>query len=187
MNTVHRLLCRSGLWRSVLEDKMMPWVLDGQDVGADLLEIGPGPGLTTDILRLRVPRLTALEIDSRLAFSLASRLRGGNVHVVQGDATAMPFPDAWFSGAISLTMLHHVPSVELQDKLFAEAWRVLRPGGRFVACDSRKSFAMTLLHVGDTMVIVDPETVGERLERAGFHNVQVQCMERAFKVTAVRR
>ncbi|MCC6395331.1 MAG: class I SAM-dependent methyltransferase [Bryobacterales bacterium] len=187
MNTVHRLLCRSGMWRSVLEDKMMPWVLDGQDMGDDVLEIGPGPGLTTEILRRRVRRLTALEIDWKLAVSLAARPGGGNVRVVQGDATAMPFPDACFSAAISLTMLHHVPSRELQDKLFAEALRVLRPGGRFVACDSRKSFAMTLLHAGDTMVLVDPETVGGRLERAGFHDVQVQCVERAFKVTAVRR
>jgi len=186
MNTIHRLLCRSGRWRSVLEDKMMPWVLDSQDMGDNVLEIGPGPGLTTDILRRRVPCLTALEIDSRLAVSLAARA-GGNVRVVQGDATAMPFPDACFSAAISLTMLHHVPSVELQDKLFAEAWRVLRPGGRFVACDSRKSFVMTLLHTGDTMVLVDPETVGGRLERAGFREVRVQCVERRFKATAVRR
>lgn len=185
MNTIHRLLCRSGLWRRVLEEKMMPWVLDGEDMGTDLLEIGPGPGLTTDILRRRVPRLTAIEIDSRLAASLAARLDGG-ARVVRGDATAMPFRAGSFSAVISLTMLHHVPSVELQDKLFAEAWRVLRRGGRFVASDSRKSFTMTLLHAGGTMVLVDPETVGGRLERAGFREVRVECREHAFKVGAVR-
>ena len=34
-----------------------------------------------------------------------------------------------FSSVVSFTMLHHVPTVELQDRLFAEAFRVLRPVG----------------------------------------------------------
>jgi hypothetical protein len=68
-----------------------------------------------------VPRLTAIEIDERLAASLKMRLAGTNVTVIEGDATAMPFPDASFSAAISFTMLHHVPSSGLQDRLLAEA------------------------------------------------------------------
>ena len=48
--------------------------------------------------------------------------------VVNADATSMPFETDRFSGAIGLTMLHHVPSAALQDRLFAEVARVLRPG-----------------------------------------------------------
>ena len=42
---------------------IIPWVLDGIDLGDDVLEVGPGPGLTTDVLVTMVPRLTAVETD----------------------------------------------------------------------------------------------------------------------------
>jgi 16S rRNA A1518/A1519 N6-dimethyltransferase RsmA/KsgA/DIM1 with predicted DNA glycosylase/AP lyase activity len=61
--------------------------------------------------------LTALEIDPRLAGALKQRLRGTNVRVIEDDATKTPFEDRSFSAVISLTMLHHVPSSALQDKL----------------------------------------------------------------------
>jgi hypothetical protein len=38
---------------------VIPWALDGLDPGEDVLELGPGPGLTTDVLRERAARLTA--------------------------------------------------------------------------------------------------------------------------------
>ena len=88
---------------------------------ADVLELGSGPGLTTDVLRGRTARLTAVEIDPRLA-SLQERMKNTNVEVVEADATAMPFPDGSLA-VLSFTMLHHVPSVTLQDRLLAEAWR----------------------------------------------------------------
>jgi ubiquinone/menaquinone biosynthesis C-methylase UbiE len=48
----------------------------------------------------------------------------------------MPFDDESFSGAACFTMLHHVPSPEAQDRLFAEVGRVLRPGAPFAGTDS---------------------------------------------------
>jgi ubiquinone/menaquinone biosynthesis C-methylase UbiE len=42
-------------------------------------------------------------------------MKNTNVEVVEADATAMPFPDGSFSAVLSLTILHHVPSVTLQD------------------------------------------------------------------------
>ena len=62
-----------------------------------------------------------------LAGSLSSRLRGSNVQIIEGDATEMPFGGSEFSGAVAFTMLHHVPSQELQDKLLVEVLRVLNP------------------------------------------------------------
>jgi hypothetical protein len=50
-------------------------------------------------------------------------MKNTNVEVAEADATAMPFPDGSFSAVLSFTMLHHVPSVTLQDQLLAEAWR----------------------------------------------------------------
>ena len=133
MNLLHRLLCRSALWRWTVERWVIPWALDGLDPREDVLELGPGVGLTTDVLRERAARLTAVEIDPRLASSLQERMKNTNVEVVE---TAMPFPDGSFPAVLSFTMLHHVPSVTLQDQLLAEAWRVLRAGGVFAGSDT---------------------------------------------------
>ena len=188
MNLIHRCLCRSASWRKVLEKFVVPWTLTDVQLGNDVLELGPGHGLTTDLLRSRLPRITALEIDRALARSLAARLRGSNVSVIQGDATAMPLDGAQFSGAVCLHMLHHVHSVELQNKLFREVWRVLRPGAFFVGVDSLglESLPMRLIHIGDTLVPVNPDTLGARLEAAGFQDIVVETNPYAFRFRARR-
>jgi SAM-dependent methyltransferase len=185
MNRLHRWICSSGHWRKTLE-RRVPWVLNHADLGPRALEIGPGPGLTTDLLRFRTQNLTALELDPALAKSLTSRLRNTNVEVVMGDATAMPFVAERFSGAVSFTMLHHVPSAELQDKLLREVWRVLRPGGVFVGSDSLQGLLMRLIHIGDTLVPVDPDKFGLRLETAGFEVLEVERNADAFRFHARR-
>jgi ubiquinone/menaquinone biosynthesis C-methylase UbiE len=185
MNRLHRWLCRSERWRSTVAERL-PWAIGNADLGANVLEIGPGPGLTTDLLRASVPRLTALEIDPALAGSLRSRLKGSNVQVIEGDATKMPFGDAEFSGAVSFTMLHHVPSRELQNKVLAEVLRVLKPGGFFVGCDSLRNWFMRVIHIGDTLVPIDPDTFDARLESAGFEVFEVQKNSQAFRFRAQR-
>lgn len=162
----------------------MPWVLDGAELGEMVLEVGPGPGLTTDVLRARAARLTSLEIDPALAAALGRRTAGGNVTVVEGDATAMPFESGAFSGAVACTMLHHVPSAALQDRLLAEVRRVLRPGAWFVGSDSTTSLLFRLAHLFDTMVLIEPAGFARRLERAGFTDVVVERGEGAFRFRA---
>lgn len=186
MNRLHRWLCRSALWKRALERKLLPWALDGVALGDAVLEIGPGPGLTTDVLRARVPRITALEIDPRLAAALARRLTGSNVRVVEGDASRMPFEDRTFSSVVSLTMLHHVASAALQDRVFGQAYRVLRPGGVFAGTDNTPSLGFRLLHVGDTMVTVDPDALATRLEAAGFGDVVIGRAKGRFRFRARR-
>lgn len=184
MNRFHRWFCRSGFWKSAVQDALMPWALAGVELGDELLEVGPGPGLTTDLLRTRVPHLTSIEIDPALASALQRRLTGSNVRVVHGDATQLPFEDGAFSAAVSFTMLHHVPSVTQQDRLLAEVCRVLRPGGVFAGTDSRTSLAFRLMHVFDTNVEVDPDGIGARLEAAGFTRVSVRKVKSAFSFRA---
>jgi SAM-dependent methyltransferase len=185
MNRLHRWVCRSDRWRSTVAQRL-PWAIGDADLGPNVLEIGPGPGLTTDLLRTSVPRLTALEIDPALASSLNSRLKGTNVQVIEGDATGMPFGESEFSGAVSFTMLHHVPSQELQNKVFAEVLRVLKPGGLFVGSDSLQNWLMRIIHIGDTLVPVNPDTFGVRLERGGFEVLEVQKNSQAFRFRARR-
>ena len=185
MNRLHRWYCRSDAWAAAVRDQL-PWVLRGVELGDEVLEVGPGPGLTTDLLRKRVSRVTAIEIDPRLAEALRQRTLGQGVEVVTGDATAMPFQAARFSAAVSFTMLHHVTSPELQDRLLAEVCRVLRPGGVFAGSDSTASFLFHLAHLGDTMVLVDPDRFVSRLQAAGFTDAGVRRGNHAFSFRAIR-
>jgi ubiquinone/menaquinone biosynthesis C-methylase UbiE len=186
MNLLHRLVCRSAPWGRTVGRWLIPWALDGLDPGDDVLELGPGPGLSTDVLRERIARLTVVEIDPRLASSLQERMKRTNVEVVEADAAAMPFPDGSFSAVLSFTMLHHVPSATLQDRLLAEAWRVLRPGGVFAGTDTAPGVLLRLAHIGDPMVPVDPATLGHRLETAGFAEVEVKKGLGEFRFRAIR-
>jgi SAM-dependent methyltransferase len=155
-------------------------------LGGDVLEIGPGPGLSTDLLRSRVLRLTALEVDASAASTLKRRLGGSGVRVLCGDGTAMPFGNESFSGVVAFTMLHHVPTLALQDRLLAETSRVLRPGGVFAGFDGAGSLAFRLIHLGDTCMPVDPNTLAQRLEAVGFADVTVERRGAQFRFRARR-
>ncbi len=183
MNLFHRWYCRSDRWARAMH-QYLPLMLQNVDLGDHALEIGPGPGVVTEWLCSRVPRLTAIEVDHRLAESLKRRTEGTNVTVEEGDATQMPFADSTFSAGVCFTMLHHVPSGELQDRLLAEACRVLRPGGVLVGSDSTPSLMWNIYHLFDTRVPVDPETFGARLEKAGFVDPEVRRFPGGFSFRA---
>jgi SAM-dependent methyltransferase len=173
VNKAHLEFCSSPEWARLVEDELLPWVLDGHELGDDLLEVGPGPGLTTDVLRRKAARVTAVELDLSLAANLASRLAGSNVTVIAGDVTRLPFPAGRFSSAACLTMLHHIPSPALQDAALAELARVLAPGGLLVGSDGLDTPARREIHEGDVFIPVDPGTLETRLRAAGFAHADV--------------
>jgi SAM-dependent methyltransferase len=177
MNEGHEQFCASDEWRAELRTNILPTILGDTDLGSDLLEVGPGYGATTDYLRELVAHLTAVEIHPELATRLADRYAGSNVTVTCGDATALDFDDDRFTGATSFFMLHHVPSAQLQDRLFAEVARVLRPGGTFGAADSMASDGLREFHHDDVYQPVDPSTLAERLQAAGFSDVDVNVYQ----------
>jgi ubiquinone/menaquinone biosynthesis C-methylase UbiE len=153
------------------------------DLGDEVLEIGPGFGVTTAVLMRRPGTLTALEVDEKSVGYLNGRF-GDEVTVLHGDGAAMPLPDNGFSAACCFTMLHHVPSPQLQDRLFAEARRVIRPGGVFAGTDSLPSLRFRLIHLGDTMVTIDPDGLPDRLRAAGFGDVEVSVGTHRFRFRA---
>jgi SAM-dependent methyltransferase len=142
-----------------------------------VLEIGPGPGLTTEVLAARTMHLTAVEVDPGHASALAQRLAGRNVEVVEGDAAALPFADDRFSGAASFHMLHHVESAAKQNQVFAELARVLVPGGVLVAADGLQTEGSPLFGELDRHHPLDPATLGGRLQRVGFIDIEVRLLE----------
>ena len=184
MNRVHNLICSSRWWARRVEGELIPWGVGSVELGEDLLEIGPGFGATTQVLARRAGRLRVLELDPGYCERLRRKL-GGEVEVTQGDATKMPFADASFSGAVCFTMLHHIPSAELQDRAFAEVARVLRPGGVFAGTDSvGTGLVFKAIHVGDTLQPIDPDGLGARLQAAGLEDAKVSPHGGTFRFRA---
>jgi SAM-dependent methyltransferase len=177
MNRGHRELCASARWGRYIQDELVPWVVGDRSLGGSVLEIGPGPGLTTEVLRSRTRRLTAVEADAKAATSLRRRMTGTNVTVVHADAVSMPLRSSRFTAGVAMTMLHHVPTVAAQDALLAEAHRVLRPGAWLIGVDSLDSPGFRAFHKGDVCVPIDPATFGSRLRNAGFADVEVELGE----------
>ena len=186
MNGAHNVLCASGWWARRAEFELIPFGLDGIDLGDDVLEIGPGFGATTRVLVQRFGKVNVLELDARYCRRLRSEL-GDSVAVTQGDATRLPYPDGRFSSVLCFTMLHHIPSLDLQDRAFAEITRVLRPGGTFAGTDTLGiGLVFKLIHIGDILNLVDPETLPRRLEAAGMVGAEVKVGGGAFRWQATK-
>ncbi|MEW1864019.1 methyltransferase domain-containing protein [Streptomyces sp. NPDC088194] len=181
MNAAHRRLCSSRKWARTTEEQILPWALEDVELGTDVLELGPGYGANLRVLVERVPRLTAVEIDDSTA-RLLERDYGERARIVHADASELPLPDRTFSAVVCFTMLHHVPTPALQDRIFAESLRVLRPGGVFAGSDSQLGLRFRLLHIGDTMNTLVPDLLPARLAAAGFTDVEVRQDARGSRV-----
>jgi ubiquinone/menaquinone biosynthesis C-methylase UbiE len=174
VNENHRRLCPSPEWAEFLHTQVLPWLAERAEIGPELIEVGPGPGASTEWLRHRVRRLVAVELEPAAAGQLRTRFAATNVEVVTADGTDLPFDDASFDSAASFTMLHHVPTAELQDALLAEMARVLRPGGTLIGNDSIESDERRAFHEGDIYNPIDPVGFVYRLHAAGFAKVVVE-------------
>lgn len=177
MNETHIQFLSSPVWARMIETDLLPWLTRVADLGDDVLEIGPGPGLTTDLLRHRTARLTAVEVDPSLATALSVRLVDTNVEVIRGDATDTGLASDRFSTAVCVAVLHHVSSRQQQDRVFAELYRVLRPSGHFIGTDSLDDERSRQGHLDDVFVPIDPETLPARLQEVGFADVSTEVGE----------
>lgn len=187
MNPVHNVICSSRLWRRRVKRELVPWGVQDLELGDRVLELGPGFGATTHVLVRELGRLDVLELDRRYCERLRVQL-GSRVSVTQGDATSMPYPDGCFSAVLCFTVLHHIPSRELQDTAFAEVARVLAPGGVFAGTDSvGTGLVFKLIHVGDTLVPIDPAELPTRLREAGLDEPAIDRADGSFRFRAWKR
>lgn len=173
MNLLHRRRCSSAGWEQAVADELLPWALQDVELGARTLEIGPGYGATLRALLDRAASLTAVEVDGAMADRLQRRY-GDRARIIHGDGSEIGLPVDHFTSVVCFTMLHHVPRVELQDRLFAEAFRVLQPGGVFAGSDGVPSLAFRLLHVADTYNPIAPAELPERLGAVGFTGIHTE-------------
>ena len=186
MNRFETWFCGSPFWRYVTRRQLLPWILEGSELGEHVLELGAGLGAATEELRSRAARVTSLEYDHAFAAKLGARVSGASVAVIQGDAATLPFSNGAFSSAIAILMLHHLRSGELQDRAFAEIWRVLRPGGVFLAFEIQDGWLHRVGHTRSTFVPVTPASAFARLTTAGFSKVTVDFRRGGFRIRALR-
>lgn len=184
VNQLHLQLLASPDWAKALETELLPWIESAGDLGDHLLEIGAGPGLTTDLLRSRVARVTAVEIDPSLGEPLAERMAGTNVEVIVADATRAGLPSEAYSSAACFSILHHMPTEADQDRLFVELYRLLQPGGIFVGQESLDVPALRKIHEDDTFTPVDPAGLPRRLIAAGFGSTRTEVAGTHFRFRA---
>jgi SAM-dependent methyltransferase len=171
MNLLHQRRCSSVGWADMVRDELLPWALADVELGDQTLEIGPGYGATLRALIERADAVTAVEVDKPMAERL-DQLYGDRARVIHGDGSNTGLPDTSFASVVCFTMLHHVPTVRLQDQLFAEAFRVLRPGGVFAGSDRLPSLPFRLVHIGDTYNPIRPDELKTRLGLAGFTDIR---------------
>jgi ubiquinone/menaquinone biosynthesis C-methylase UbiE len=192
MNRFENWFCSSSLWRRLTRSQLLPWLLERTDLGEHVLEIGAGAGAATQELRKSARRVTSLEYSRELVVKLATQNKGedgktgANVDAVQGDASALPFPARTFSSVLAVLMLHHLKSREAQDQTFAEVFRVLQPGGVFVALDIPDGWLHRVAHIRSTFVPVAATTAPARLAAAGFFRVTIDFRSGAFRLRAFR-
>jgi SAM-dependent methyltransferase len=186
MNRCETWFCGSPYWRWITRRNLLPWIVQGSELGDHILELGAGPGAATQELALRTPRVTSLEYDHGFAAKLGAQVNGSNTVVIRGDASTLPFADASFSSAIAILVFHHLRSGDLQDRAFAEILRVLRPGGVFLAFEIQDSWLHRVGHIRSTFVPVAPASLFARLMAAGFSKVTVDIRSGGFRVRTLR-
>lgn len=111
----------------------------------------------------------------------------------QGDATALPFADSAFDAAMTI---HVAMNIDRKDRMYAEARRVLRPGGRFAVYDILQGEGGEVLYPvpwarePSISHLVTPDDMESLLRNAGFEIVESQDTteegQRWFEAMAAR-
>jgi erythromycin 3''-O-methyltransferase len=137
--------------------------------GGVVLDVGNGLGAQDLLIAevVRPTRLVVLNITESQLRAGRRRLAEAKAHSVNGDATRIPIRGETVDGVISVEAAFHFPS---RARFFAEAFRVLRPGG--------------ILSMSDVPVTRLPRRPGELL--AGLTQLRVWGLSSASVATADR-
>lgn len=102
-----------------------------------LLDVACGTGRFLLQLAQALPqaKLYGLDLSPPYLAHAASLLAGREVSLVNDNAEAMPWADASFDAVTSVFLFHELPA-DARRRVASEAFRVVKPGGAFVVCDS---------------------------------------------------
>ncbi|MEJ0017094.1 MAG: class I SAM-dependent methyltransferase [Acetobacteraceae bacterium] len=97
--------------------------------GLDVLDVASGEGYGAALLAQVARRVVGVEFSGATVRTAAANFPRDNLHFLQGDARALPLPDAAFDLAVSFETIEHF---DRQDEFLREVRRVLRPGGSLI-------------------------------------------------------
>ena len=157
--------------------------------GEQALDIGCGPGLTTEALARAVGAAGSVRgIDIAPPMLAIARRRCeplGNVSFEQADVTQLPYADGSFDVALASQVYEYVEDI---DAALRELARVIRPGGRALLVDTDWESAVWASHDDVRMRRVIetwnehiphpqlPRTLKRRMMQAGFDDVRVDVV-----------
>lgn len=145
----------------------------------DAADLGAGEGAVTFLLARRAKHVYAVD-SSRQMVEYGSRLaaeRGfANVEFRLGDLEGLPLEDACVDMAFFSQSLHHAQHPE---RAVAEAWRILRPGGRVVVLDLVKHNREEAreLYADEWLGFTEVE-MRRFLREAGFRQIETSAVHR---------
>ncbi len=116
-------------WRqAIVEHFMAPYVPEHSSI----LEIGPGGGRWTDVLRQRAERLVVLDVAERPLQLCRERFRhASNIEFLLGDGRSIGVPDQSIDGIWSYDVFVHINPADARSYI-REFSRILRPGAHAV-------------------------------------------------------
>jgi ubiquinone/menaquinone biosynthesis C-methylase UbiE len=132
-DAITRLLARR-LYRGVAAEV----AAERPPAGASVLDVGTGPGRLLSELAARRPdlRLTGIDLSPSMIEVARERLAAlgsqAPIRLDVGDGGQMPYPDQSFDLVVSTVSMHHWQE---PGRVVADAYRVLRPRGRFWVYD----------------------------------------------------
>jgi ubiquinone/menaquinone biosynthesis C-methylase UbiE len=159
----------------------------------DVLEIAIGTGRNLPFYPSDV-RLTGIDLTPAMLDKARERAAdlGIDVRLVIADAQTLDFPDESFDTVVITLALSTVPSVR---RVLAEAWHVLRPGGRLLLLEHVRSPRLPVRTIQRLLNPIFVRKYGDRLLRdpldhlpdAGFTVERVERFKGGFIERVVAR
>ncbi len=144
-----------------------------------IADLGAGEGTLSQLLAQRATRVIAVDNSEKMVEfgqDLARRHGVDNLEYRKGDLEALPLDDAAVDLALFSQSLHHAPH---PGAAVAEAWRILKPGGRIAVLDLvRHHFERARELYADLWLGFSEVELQGFLRAAGFRNVQTVLVHR---------
>lgn len=189
----------TSLWLSQYAEEAI--VASKLKAGASILDVACGPGALAMKLAGETASVHAIDFSEAMLGIFRHKVGQcghSNIFIRHGDGQALPYADEMFDAAFSMFGLMFFPD---RKKGFSEIYRTLKPGGSIAVTSwapLTQSPAMQTMFGALRIIKPDlpepqksiaslenPEVFRQEMLDAGFRDVQIRCVTKAFPVETV--